>query len=171
MAVHPPSPPPPTINGILPYPLLMGVREAIPRWRGDSFPIGIRFGFVHRKYLGFGAIDFNSSAAAEEEVKNIAAAQHSGIKLDEVRFYNSALTSAEITQMYNYGKGDLAKVGGFSSVPSTIVGAAGSALSSTVTADFPNALYYAHNLPSGLCYKLFNRRDFRNPSSRRNSCN
>ena len=41
-------------------------------------------------------------------------------------------------------------MGGFSSVPSTIVGNAGSALSSTVTADFPNALYYAHNLPSGL---------------------
>ena len=63
--------------------------------------------------LVFGAIDFNSSAAAEEEVKNIAAAQHSGIKLDEVRFYESALSSAEITAMYNYGKGDLAKVGGF----------------------------------------------------------
>ena len=52
--------------------------------------------------------------------------------------------------MYNYGKGDLAKVGGFSTVPTTISGTAGTALSSTVTADFPNALYYAHNLPSGL---------------------
>ncbi|MDA7792172.1 Ig domain-containing protein, partial [Opitutales bacterium] len=100
--------------------------------------------------LVFGAIDFNSSAAAEEEVKNIAAAQHSGIKLDEVRFYDSALSSAEITHMYNYGKGDLAKVGGFSTAPSTIIGTAGVALSSTVAADFPNALYYAHNLPSGL---------------------
>ena len=91
-------------------------------------------GFIHRILTGkqdhaaakrthamvLGAIDFNSSAAAEEEVKNIAAAQHSGIKLDEVRFYNSALSSAEITHMYNYGKGDLAKVGGFSSVPTTI---------------------------------------------------
>ena len=100
--------------------------------------------------LVFGAIDFNSSAAAEEEVKNIAAAQHSGIKLDEVRFYDSALSSAEITHMYNYGKGDLAKVGGFSSVPTTISGTAGTALSSTVTANFPNALYYAYNLPNGL---------------------
>ena len=100
--------------------------------------------------LIFGATDFNSSAAAEEEVKNIAAANHSGIKLDEVRFYDSALSSAEITQMYNYGKGDLAKVGGFSSVPTTISGTAGTALSSTVTANFPNALYYAHNLPAGL---------------------
>ena len=45
--------------------------------------------------LVFGAIDFNSSAAAEEEVKNIAAAQHSGIKLDEVRFYNAALIRAK----------------------------------------------------------------------------
>ena len=44
--------------------------------------------------LIFGAIDMNSSAAAEEEVKNIAAARHSGIKLDEVRFYNSALSSS-----------------------------------------------------------------------------
>ena len=89
--------------------------------------------------LVFGAIDFNSSAAAEEEVKNIAAAKHSGIKLDEVRFYDSALSSAEITHMYNYGKGDLAKVGGFSTVPTTISGTAGTALSTTVAADFPNA--------------------------------
>ena len=118
----------------------------------------------------FGAIDFNSSAAAEEEVKNIAAAQHSGIKLDEVRFYNSALTSAEITQMYNYGKGDLKKVGGFSSVPSTIVGQAGSALSSTVTADFPNALYYAHNLPSGLSINS-STGEIWNSSGRGNPCN
>ncbi|NDH16479.1 MAG: hypothetical protein EBY48_05260, partial [Opitutae bacterium] len=65
-------------------------------------------------------------------------------------FYNSALSSAEITQMYNYGKGDLAKVGGFSTAPSTIIGTAGVALSSTVAADFPNAIYSAFNLPDGL---------------------
>jgi len=41
-------------------------------------------------------------------------------------------------------------VGGFSSVPTTISGTAGTALSSTVTANFPNALYYAYNLPNGL---------------------
>ena len=100
--------------------------------------------------LVFGAIDFNSSAAAEEEVKNIAAAQHSGIKLDEVRFYDSALSSAEITHMYNYGKGDLAKVGGFSSVPTTISGTAGTALSSTVTANFPMPYIMHTTYPCGL---------------------
>ena len=79
--------------------------------------------------LVFGAIDFNSSAAAEEEVKNIAAAQHSGIKLDEVRFYDSALSSAEITAMYNYGKGDLRQSGRISPpLPQLSSGVPGTAL-------------------------------------------
>ena len=89
------------------------------------------------KALVFGALDLNNSAGSEEEIKNVAAAAHSGIKLDDVRFYNSGLSDAEITELYNYGKGDLAKVGGFSSVPTTISGTAGTALSSTVTANFP----------------------------------
>ena len=100
--------------------------------------------------LIFGATDMNSSTPGEEEAKLVAAANHSGIKLDEVRFYNSSLSASEITEMYNYGKGDLQKVGGFSTIPSTISGAAGIAQSNTVTADFPNALYYAYNLPTGL---------------------
>ena len=102
--------------------------------------------------LVFGAVDFNSTAPAEEEAKLVAAAKHSGIKLDEVRFYNSALSSAEITQMYNFGKGDTGSLGGFATLPSTITGTVGTALSSTITADFDNVLYSAYNLPAGLTF-------------------
>ncbi|MDA9110479.1 DUF2341 domain-containing protein, partial [bacterium] len=102
--------------------------------------------------LIFGGTDLNSSAAGEDATKSPAVANHSNIKLDEVRIYDTALSSSAVTEMFNYGKGDLAKVGGFSTVPSTIIGAAGVALSSTVTADFPNALYSAYNLPDGLTF-------------------
>ena len=95
--------------------------------------------------LVFGAIDFNSSAAAEEEVKNIAAAQHSGIKLDEVRFYNAALIRKRShAASTTFGKGDLRKVGGFlhRSLSYHLVCQV-LTFSTTITADFPNPLYYA----------------------------
>ena len=100
--------------------------------------------------LVFGAYDRNSSTAAAEEIKNIAAAGHSGIKLDEVRIYNKGLTSSEVTDIYNFGKGDLQKIGGFSTLPTTVTATAGTAFSTTVTADFTNAVYEAYNLPNGL---------------------
>ena len=100
--------------------------------------------------LVFGAYDRNSSTAAAEEVKNIAAAGHSGIKLDEVRIYNKGLTASEVTDIYNFGKGDLQKIGGFSTLPTTVTATAGTAFSTTVTADFTNAVYEAYNLPNGL---------------------
>ena len=100
--------------------------------------------------LIFGGTDMNSSAAAADEIKTPAVSNHSGIKLDEVRFYNTGLSAAQVTALYNYGKGDLARIGGFSSIPSVINATAGTALSSTVTADFINPLYSAYNLPNGL---------------------
>ena len=100
--------------------------------------------------LIFGGTDMNSSAAATDEIKTPAVTNHSGIKLDEVRFYNSGLSAAQVTALYNYGKGDLARIGGFSSIPSVISATAGTALSTTVTADFINPLYAAYNLPGGL---------------------
>ena len=75
--------------------------------------------------LIFGGTDMNSSAAAADEIKIPAVTNHSGIKLDEVRFYNSGLSAAEVTALYNYGKGDLARIGGFSSIPSVISATAG----------------------------------------------
>ena len=100
--------------------------------------------------LIFGGTDMNASAAGEDATKSPSVANHSSIKLDEVRIYDTALSNSDITEMFNYGKGDLSKVGGFLMAPSVITGNTGSALSQTVTADFPNALYYAYNLPSGL---------------------
>ena len=100
--------------------------------------------------LIFGGTDMNSSAAATDEIKTPAVTNHSGIKLDEVRFYNTGLSAAQVTALYNYGKGDLARIGGFSSIPSVITATAGTALSTTVTADFINPLYSAYNLPNGL---------------------
>ena len=54
--------------------------------------------------LVLGAYDRNATAAATGEIKNIAAAGHSGIKLDEVRIYDKGLTATEISNIYNFGK-------------------------------------------------------------------
>jgi hypothetical protein len=102
--------------------------------------------------LVFGAVDLNTTTPTGDTIKNVSAGQHSGIKLDEVRFYDSALSSDEISEIYNFGKGDLNKVGGFSTLPSVINATAGTALSTTITADFPNAVYSAYNLPDGLSF-------------------
>ena len=67
--------------------------------------------------LVFGAADHNNSTPGADESKLVAAAKHSGIKLDEVRFYDTALSSDEISKIYNLGKGDLNKVGDFSTLP------------------------------------------------------
>ena len=100
--------------------------------------------------LVFGALDLNSSAGNDENASLVAAANHSGIKLDEVRFYDKGLTASEVTELYNFGKGDLGKLGGFASIPPTITATVGTALSTTVNADFTNAVYSAYNLPEGL---------------------
>ena len=106
--------------------------------------------------LVFGALDFNSSAGNDENASLVAAANHSGIKLDEVRFYDKGLTATEVTELYNFGKGDLGKLGGFASIPSTITATVGTALSTTVNADFTNAVYSAYNLPEGLAINTSN---------------
>ena len=80
----------------------------------------------------------------------IAAARHSGIKLDEVRFYSTGLTSSQVSALYNFGKGDIGNIGDFVNLPSKISGTKGTALSTTVTAAFPNAYYGAVNLTPGL---------------------
>ncbi|MEL0098090.1 MAG: DUF2341 domain-containing protein, partial [Opitutae bacterium] len=100
--------------------------------------------------LVLGAYDRNATAAPSDEIKNVAAAGHSGVKLDEVRFYNKGLTATEVSDIYNYGKGDLQKIGGFSTIPTTVTATVGSAFSNTVTADFSNPVYEAYNLPNGL---------------------
>jgi len=100
--------------------------------------------------LVLGAYDRNATAAATDEIKNIAAAGHSGIKLDEVRIYDKELTATEVSNIYNFGKGDLQKIGGFATIPVTVKANAGTAFSTTVTADFTNAVYTAYNLPNGL---------------------
>ena len=97
-----------------------------------------------------GAYDRNATAASTDEIKNIAAAGHSGIKLDEVRIYDKGLTATEVSNIYNFGKGDLQKIGGFATIPTTVKANAGTAFSTTVTADFTNAVYTAYNLPNGL---------------------
>ena len=80
----------------------------------------------------------------------VAAARHSGIKLDEVRFYTSGLTSTQVSALYNFGKGDIGNIGEFTTLPAKISGTTGTALSTTVTAAFPNANYEAVNLTPGL---------------------
>ena len=102
------------------------------------------------KALVLGAIDLNSSAAASDETKTVAAANHSKVKMDEVRFYDRGLTATEVTNLYGNGKGDLASSGGFATIPSVINATAGTALSSTVSAAFINPVYSAYNLPNGL---------------------
>ena len=102
--------------------------------------------------LVLGAVDLNTTQPPAEEIKAVVAANHSKIKLDEVRIYDTALSSTEVSELYNFGKGDLQKVGGFSTLPSVINANAGTALSTTITADFPNAVYSAYNLPDGLSF-------------------
>ena len=81
----------------------------------------------------------------------VAAARHSGVrKLDEMRFYSRGLTSSQVSALYNFGNGDIGNIGDFASLPSKISGTKGTALSTTVTAAFPNAYYEAVNLTPGL---------------------
>jgi hypothetical protein len=94
--------------------------------------------------LLLGATDLDSNT------DTISAANHSGIKLDEVRFYSSGLTSSQVSALYNFGKGDIGNIGDFATLPSKISGTKGTALSTTVTAAFPNAYYEAVNLTPGL---------------------
>jgi hypothetical protein len=94
--------------------------------------------------LLLGASDMNNTAGT------IAAARHSGVKLDEVRFYSSGLSSTQVAALYNFGKGDIGNIGEFATLPAKISGTTGTALSSTVTAGFPNAYYEAVNLTPGL---------------------
>jgi hypothetical protein len=94
--------------------------------------------------LLLGASDMNATAGT------VAAARHSGIKLDEVRFYTSGLSSTQVSALYNFGKGDIGNIGEFATLPAKISGTTGTALSTTVTAAFPNAYYEAVNLTPGL---------------------
>ena len=94
--------------------------------------------------LLLGASDMNDTAGT------VTAARHSGIKLDEVRFYTSGLTSTQVSALYNFGKGDIGNIGEFTTLPAKISGTTGTALSTTVTAAFPNANYEAVNLTPGL---------------------
>ena len=114
--------------------------------------------------LVLGAYDRNTTAASTDEIKNIAAAGHSGIKLDEVRIYNKGLTATEVANIYNFGKGDLEKIGGFATIPTTVKANAGTAFSTTVTADFTNAVYDRLQLTQRTFHKLFHWRDFRYPT-------
>ena len=57
--------------------------------------------------LLLGAADLDSST------NTISASNHSGIKLDEVRFYSSGLTSSQVSALYNFGKGDMGNIGEF----------------------------------------------------------
>ena len=76
--------------------------------------------------------------------------QTTGIKLDEVRFYNSGLTSSQVSALYNFGKGDMGNIGEFATLPAKINGSTGTSLSTTITSAFPNAYYEAVNLTPGL---------------------
>ena len=102
--------------------------------------------------LLLGALDLNTTQPPAESTKTVIPTNHSKIKLDEVRFYNGVLSASEVTELYNNGDGDLDKVGGFSTLPAVINATPGTALSTTITADFPNAVYSAYNLPDGLSF-------------------
>ena len=67
--------------------------------------------------LVLGAIDLNTTQPPAEEIKAVAAANHSKIKLDEVRVYDSALSASEVSELYNFGKGDLVKLVDFPPYP------------------------------------------------------
>ena len=75
-------------------------------------------------------------------------ARHSGIKLGEVLLYE--WTYCHNAALYNFGKGDIGNIGEFTILPTKINGVKGTALSTTVTAAFPNAYYEAVNLTPGL---------------------
>jgi hypothetical protein len=94
--------------------------------------------------LLLGATDLNATAGS------ISASRHSGIKLDEVRFYSNGLTSSQVSALYNFGKGDIGNIGEFATLPSKISGTKGTALSATISAAFSNAYYEAVNLTPGL---------------------
>ena len=94
--------------------------------------------------LILGATDFNSTA------NSVAVAGHSGIKLDEVRFYSSGLSLSQVSALYNFGKGDIGNIGEFSSIPVKISGSTGISLSQTISASFGNPYYEAVNLTPGL---------------------
>ena len=77
----------------------------------------------------------------------IAAARHSGVKLDGL--LPDGLTSSQVSALYNFGNGDIGNIGEFASLPSKISGTKGTALSTTATAAFPK-YYEAVNLTPGL---------------------
>ena len=140
-----PLPYPRIINGITSYPPMMVVPAKI-YLDGTEVSSESASGAVASTTatLLLGASDMNDSAGT------IAAARHSGIKLDEVRFYSSGLTSSQVSALYNFGKGDIGNIGEFANLPSKISGTKGTALSTTVAAAFPNAYYEAVNLTPGL---------------------
>ena len=94
--------------------------------------------------LILGASDFNSTAGT------FAVAGHSGIKLDEVRFYSTGLSLSQVSALYNFGKGDIGNIGEFSTLPVKISGNVGTSLTQTITAAFANPYYEAVNLTPGL---------------------
>ena len=94
--------------------------------------------------LLFGASDFNSS------IGTINAHKYAGIKIDEVRFYNTALSNLEVVELYGSGKGDKQKEGSFSTFPASITCTVGTTFSTTIDANFTNPYYSAYNLPQGL---------------------
>ena len=94
--------------------------------------------------LILGASDFNSTAGT------FAVAGHSGIKLDEVRFYSTGLSLSQVSALYNFGKGDIGNIGEFSTLPTKISGNVGTSLTQTITAAFANPYYEAVNLTPGL---------------------
>ena len=120
-------------------------------------------GGVHKLYIDGTEVSSSTGAAGigpstralilgavDDGNDSVAVKIHSHVKMDDVRFYGAGLSSTDIADLYNFGKGDLSKVGTFSSLPSVISGSAGSALSTTIAADFANPVYSAFNLPAGL---------------------
>ena len=81
----------------------------------------------------------------------IEVARHSGIKLDEVRFYKNGLSADQVSALYNNGYGDIGNVGDFTGLPAKISGTKGTAITPvTISAAFSNAYFEAINLPPGL---------------------
>ena len=67
--------------------------------------------------LVLGAVDLNTTQPPAEEIKAVKITNHSKIKLDEARIYDTALSSAEVSELYNFGKGDLQRLEDFSTFP------------------------------------------------------
>ena len=112
-------------NGIISYPTMMeepGKSSSMVL----RFPL-IRIGFSCFNYCStlLGATDLDSST------NTISAANHQIIKLDEVRFYNSGLTSSQVSALYNFGKGDMGNIGEFATLRK--IGSTGTSLSTTIT--------------------------------------